>query len=127
MLGYGDESDHFVLELTYNYGVNVYERGNDLAGIFIQNPDAFGRVEKRGIDREQITVDGYVALKDPDGHSIFLSADTSPTEDPLVKVAISVEDMTRSIRFWRDLARMSVFSENDKNTVMGYAETQVCY
>lgn len=27
MIGYGPESTHFVLELTYNYGVKVYEMG----------------------------------------------------------------------------------------------------
>lgn len=27
MIGYGPESTHFVLELTYNYGVKSYELG----------------------------------------------------------------------------------------------------
>lgn len=30
MIGYGSEDDHFVLELTYNYTVKEYQRGNDL-------------------------------------------------------------------------------------------------
>ena len=29
MVGYGEEDNHFVVELTYNYGVKKYERGND--------------------------------------------------------------------------------------------------
>ena len=29
MIGYGQETEHFVLELTYNYGVHKYELGND--------------------------------------------------------------------------------------------------
>lgn len=29
MVGYGAEDDHFVVELTYNYGVKNYKRGND--------------------------------------------------------------------------------------------------
>lgn len=28
MVGYGPESTHFVLELTYNYGVKSYELGS---------------------------------------------------------------------------------------------------
>lgn len=28
MVGYGPESSHFVIELTYNYGVKSYEMGN---------------------------------------------------------------------------------------------------
>lgn len=29
MVGYGPEDDHFVAELTYNYGVGEYQLGND--------------------------------------------------------------------------------------------------
>jgi len=29
MIGYGHEDKHFVLELTYNYGIGSYELGND--------------------------------------------------------------------------------------------------
>lgn len=29
MVGFGPEDDHFVAELTYNYGVGEYKLGND--------------------------------------------------------------------------------------------------
>lgn len=29
MVGFGPEDDHFVVELTYNYGVGEYKLGND--------------------------------------------------------------------------------------------------
>ena len=29
MIGYGAEDSHFVLELTYNYGIESYQLGND--------------------------------------------------------------------------------------------------
>lgn len=29
MVGYGSEDSHFVVELTYNYGIKQYEKGND--------------------------------------------------------------------------------------------------
>lgn len=29
MVGYGKEDDHFVVELTYNYGIKHYDKGND--------------------------------------------------------------------------------------------------
>jgi len=29
MVGFGPEDDHFVAELTYNYGVGEYRLGND--------------------------------------------------------------------------------------------------
>uniref|UniRef100_A0A1I8FC50 VOC domain-containing protein n=1 Tax=Macrostomum lignano TaxID=282301 RepID=A0A1I8FC50_9PLAT len=35
MVGYGPEDEHFVLELTYNYGIGRYAAGNDFAGIVV--------------------------------------------------------------------------------------------
>ena len=29
MVGYGGEDDHFVMELTYNYGIKNYRKGNE--------------------------------------------------------------------------------------------------
>ena len=29
MIGYGEEDNHFVIELTYNYGIKHYKLGND--------------------------------------------------------------------------------------------------
>ena len=29
MVGYGKEDTHFVVELTYNYGIKNYKLGND--------------------------------------------------------------------------------------------------
>ena len=29
MIGYGPEESHFVIELTYNYGIGSYKMGND--------------------------------------------------------------------------------------------------
>jgi len=29
MVGYGPEDEHFVVELTYNYGIKQYKKGND--------------------------------------------------------------------------------------------------
>ena len=35
MIGFGPEDDHFVLELTYNYGIKEYKLGNDFQVIYI--------------------------------------------------------------------------------------------
>lgn len=36
MVGYGAEDDHFVCELTYNYGLGSYALGNDFQVRFSQ-------------------------------------------------------------------------------------------
>lgn len=38
MVGFGPEDDHFVAELTYNYGVGEYQLGND----FLVGQSSFG-------------------------------------------------------------------------------------
>jgi len=45
-LGYGDESDHTVLELTYNWGVETYELGSAYGHIAIGVEDIYGTCEK---------------------------------------------------------------------------------
>ena len=35
MIGFGPEDEHFVLELTYNYGIKEYKLGNDFQVIYI--------------------------------------------------------------------------------------------
>ena len=40
-VGYGDEADHTVLELTYNWGVEKYEMGAAFGHIAIEVEDAY--------------------------------------------------------------------------------------
>lgn len=35
MIGYGPEDKHFVVELTYNYGIGKYKLGNDFHGLVV--------------------------------------------------------------------------------------------
>ena len=80
-VGYGDESAHAVLELTYNYGVDKYELGTAFGHVAIEVPDvaaACGAVRGKGgkVTREAgpvkggSTVIGFV--EDPDGYKIEL-------------------------------------------------------
>lgn len=41
MIGFGSELDHFVFELTYNYGIRSYEKGNDLRFVKLAVPDSW--------------------------------------------------------------------------------------
>jgi len=80
-VGYGDESRHAVLELTYNYGVERYAAGDAFGHIAIGVDDIFGlcdRVRKAGaqVVREPGPVKGGTTviafLQDPDGYKIEL-------------------------------------------------------
>jgi lactoylglutathione lyase len=80
-VGYGEEADTAVLELTYNWGVEKYELGNAYGHIAVAVDDAYKaceEVKRRGgkVTREAgpmkhgTTVIAF--LEDPDGYKIEL-------------------------------------------------------
>lgn len=80
-IGYGDEKDNTVIELTYNWGVESYEIGNGYGHIAIEVDDVYkatDEIKSRGgkILREAgpmnagTTVIAFV--EDPDGYPIEL-------------------------------------------------------
>jgi len=80
-VGYGDESDTAVLELTYNWGVDQYELGNAYGHVAIAVDDAYKaceEVKRRGgkVTRDAgpmkhgTTVIAFV--EDPDAYKIEL-------------------------------------------------------
>jgi len=84
-VGYGDESEHAVLELTYNYGVGRYDLGSGYGHVAIEVPDAAAAcvavraaVDKYGgkVTREAGPVKGGTTViafvEDPDGYKIEL-------------------------------------------------------
>ena len=50
MIGYGPEDQHFVMELTYNYGVDKYKLGDDFQGIFIDKQQVLEKAKELGFD-----------------------------------------------------------------------------
>ena len=44
MIGYGKEDEHFVAELTYNYGVRTYKPGNVHIASLIKSSEVFSKV-----------------------------------------------------------------------------------
>jgi lactoylglutathione lyase len=78
-VGYGDESEHAVLELTYNYGVERYDPGRAFVHVAIGVPDVAGacdRVRRNGgkVTSEAGPVKGGTSViafvEDPDGYKI---------------------------------------------------------
>jgi len=78
-VGYGDEADHTVLELTHNWDTKAYDRGNGFGHLAIGGPDAYkacqdvknkgGKVTREaGPMKHGTTVIAFV--EDPDGYKI---------------------------------------------------------
>ena len=80
-LGYGDESDHTAIELTYNWGVDRYEMGTAYGHIAIEVDDVYratAEAKNRGgkILREAGPMNAGTTIisfiEDPDGYPIEL-------------------------------------------------------
>jgi lactoylglutathione lyase len=80
-VGYGDESQGAVLELTYNYGVDKYEMGGAFGHVAIAVPDAHAACERIRASGGQVTREAgpvkggstvIAFVQDPDGYKIEL-------------------------------------------------------
>jgi len=80
-VGYGDESENTVLELTYNWGIDGYELGNGFGHIALEVDDVYQATEeirKRGgkIIRDAGPMNAgktiIAFVEDPDGYQIEL-------------------------------------------------------
>ncbi|XP_047329912.1 lactoylglutathione lyase GLX1-like [Impatiens glandulifera] len=133
-LGYGPEDSHFVIELTYNYGVDSYDIGTGFGHFGIAVEDVVKTVElikaKGGkVTREPSPVKGgktvIAFIEDPDGYKFEL-LERSSTPEPLCQVMLRVGDLDRSIEFYKKAFGMELLRKKDnpeyKYTIamMGY-------
>ncbi len=82
-VGYGDEKDEAVIELTYNWGVSEYELGSAYGHIALEADDIYAtcdalRAAGAKLTREPGPVKGGTTViafvEDPDGYKIELIA-----------------------------------------------------
>nr|CAG4651984.1 EOG090X09EK [Triops cancriformis] len=123
MVGYGPEDNHFVVELTYNYGLSSYKLGNDFLGLIIRSKEVLENAKKHEWplhDENRMT---YVEA--PGGYKFYLLEEPQPaSSDPVVKVSLASSNLQRSRDYWVGLLGMQVFKEEDGKVVLGYAEEQ---
>lgn len=88
-VGYGDESEGAVIELTYNWGTTEYEHGSAFGHIAIGVDDIYAtcdtlRAAGANITREPGPVKGGTTeiafVEDPDGYKIELIQNKSASE-----------------------------------------------
>lgn len=133
-LGFGPEETNFVVELTYNYGVNSYNLGTGFGHFGIAVEDVYKAVDlikaKGGkVTREPGPVKGgktvIAFVEDPDGYKFEL-IERGPTPEPLCQVMLRVGDLDRAINFYEKAFGMELLKKRDnpdyKYTIamMGY-------
>ncbi|XP_052074904.1 glyoxalase domain-containing protein 4-like isoform X1 [Mytilus californianus] len=121
MVGYGPEDSHFVVELTYNYGIGAYKLGNDFRGITIHSKDIIRNANK--LNYPVVTDGESQILTSPDGYK-FIVMERETEGDPVKKVTLSSSDLDKSVDYWTRLCGMKVFSQDNKTAVLGYDDNQ---
>ncbi|KAF7288050.1 glyoxalase domain-containing protein 4-like [Rhynchophorus ferrugineus] len=120
MVGYGPEDNHFVVELTYNYGVKSYNRGNDFLSLTIQSSEAL----KRAKDENWPILEGNILIA-PGGYTFSIVDQAQPTDrDPVLKVTLGCSNLTSSINYWNGILGLTIFEQSDKSALLGFKRNE---
>jgi len=114
MVGYGDESSHFVLELTYNYGVAAYTAGNDFNYLRIRSDAVLANVRPQA----DLTLDGVHEVRDPNGIRFLVEA--GGPQASLSELSLFVSSSHASTLFWRDLLGATVVEESPHSVELAF-------
>ncbi|XP_042686139.1 glyoxalase domain-containing protein 4 isoform X2 [Centrocercus urophasianus] len=90
MVGYGPEDDHFVAELTYNYGIGEYRLGNDFLGITLVSSQAVSNAKKMGWPLKEVTA-GVFETEAPGGYKFYLEDKGQKKQDPVLKCKLELK------------------------------------
>lgn len=125
LIGDGEnEGDSFSLELTYNYGVYNYPRGNDLRYISVDENSYVGPQEKIKLDN-----DGRKFVESPDGHWFLLSPETRVSGVKIGQgifqyVSLHVESLLESTEFYCKTLNAKLVKSEMKSCLLSFAGQQ---
>ncbi|KAK4029144.1 glyoxalase domain-containing protein 4 [Daphnia magna] len=123
MVGYGPEDNHFVCELTYNYGLSSYKLGNDFIGLTIKSSQVLLNAENQNWPIHDRDSSPFVEA--PGGYRFYIQDEPQPTDaDPVQKVTLASSDKDHSLKYWSELLGLKVYNQNEKQTLLGYADDQ---
>lgn len=121
MVGYGAEDSHFVVELTYNYGMGSYKLGNDFLGFSIFDTKAVDNVKK--LNYPYTEDENALVVEAPGGYKFYIH-DGEVSGDPVRKVTLASSNLQASMAYWEGLLGMTVYSETDHTILLGYDDHQ---
>jgi catechol 2,3-dioxygenase-like lactoylglutathione lyase family enzyme len=109
------EGESFCLELVYNYGVNKYDRGNDLRTIAIKESAFKGKTSL--IEQDPL---GRKFIVTPDGHWLNLIESEAASNskihqgDSIRSVSLHVSNLASSVAFYEQVLGATVTLSADK-------------
>lgn len=124
MVGYGPEDSHFVVELTYNYGIGSYKLGNDFQGITIKSAKAIQKAKEASYPLKDLG-NGSIQIQAPDGYPFIIRPeDVSDNHDPVEKVSLSATSIEKSLEFWKGVLNMTDISSDQSKALLQYDDNQ---
>ncbi|KAH8287070.1 hypothetical protein KR054_001746 [Drosophila jambulina] len=123
MVGYGPEDSHFVIELTYNYGVSSYKMGNDFGGVTIHSTEILSRVAEHSYPVQKVAGKGSL-ITSPDGYKFYVIEQKPASSDPVQSVELNVSNLPASRKYWHELLQMQVLDENAQSLRLSYGGNQ---
>ncbi|XP_029467955.1 glyoxalase domain-containing protein 4 isoform X2 [Rhinatrema bivittatum] len=96
MVGFGPEDHHFVVELTYNYGVGDYRLGNDFLGLSLRSSQAVSNAREQGWPLTDIK-GGLFQTTAPGGYPFYLENEEQPGADPVQKCKLELQDIGEAV------------------------------
>lgn len=125
MIGYGSEDNHFVVELTYNYGIGEYCLGNDFLELTVQSSQAVANAKQLNWPLSEVTP-GIFETTAPGGYKFYLEDKAQPSTDPVQKVTLAVSNLKKSTAYWHNLLGLKIYHEDEsrKSVLLGYGDSQ---
>jgi lactoylglutathione lyase len=125
-LGFGPEDqDYFSLELTYNYGKDSYDLGNQFGHFALAVPDVYKAVEKIKADGGKVTRDAgpvkggtseIAFIEDPTGYKWELIQRPDHKKDPILHMMFRVTDLDKSIQYYTEALGMKLIRKRENET-----------
>ena len=110
MIGYGNEDTNFVIELTYNYGIRKYERGNDFNYLKVLSNSVFENIKNKEYS-SKLRSDGFYEIQDPDGYK-FLVGKAKSNENYISTLSLFVTNLEISKNYWNKILKAKLNTED---------------
>jgi len=104
MIGYEKEETNFALELTYNYGIDSYQAGNDYRYIALRASNLKADPATLGYPVSTDDATGERLVEGPDGYKyMIVDTDEGDAKEPFLFVSINVADVAKSTKYYTEV------------------------
>lgn len=117
MIGFGSELTSFVFELTYNYGIRSYEKGNDLRFVKLAVDDSWYPPQHLTYTHS----DGTFIISGPDNIEWHVTQGHSSRY--VDSVSINVAQLAVSKHFYENVATLALVNETASSATLSWRPT----